>query len=789
MKKNWHLLRLLLFFVLAFLLSLSVLFYDQLSTFTFQSHRLTLKIFPFLIQGILFFFLLFGVWMGCSRAAANMHKILFPKAMDRDFLTYLPLLFLILLPLLLLFYLDADDLRTRTTIFFWSIFGSFLYLKTASLRPISREKNSTIKGIKERLSLLSIKKKLLILFAISLFVYNSGSVLLTSSGQTFAGDEPHYLIITQSLLADGDIDLENNYANKDYRKTMLAQVNIMPHTAPGTGGRYSFHSPGTSFLLVPFYALGSLFGGKSLVFFLRFGMSIFGALLGVQIFLYLFQEWKNEKLALGGWLIYSFSSPVFFYSLHIYPEIIIALFSLTVFRLLRFSSRLSKASMVFIGLLISCFIWFHAIKYVFILAPFLIYAVWILIRKYRARWHILYFLAPFFVLFFLHLLFQYFVYGSVSLLSVSIKGATTVQESFAYFKSILSDIPLHLKLETLAGYFFDQRDGLLLYAPVYFFAFLGCVEAMKRNLRSFLLILFLTSPYILNSALLTQRTSYAPQARPLVSVSWALAVFLGYFLAFNAKKIFSVLLSLFAFLSFVFVILLLKHPLALYQLTTTGVTERAGRLFLLLSNLHFFLPQYLPSFLKLDNSQWTPNYAWIGGLLLFIVLYMAVKKHDFQMKLSHHMIIAGVCLLTIFFWLVLYPRTVLLYPTDIKYPSGLKIRFYSLGRVAQMIGPGTFHLPRDNRPYIFHFTSWRKIEEFRLEFGSEEGIFDVELSLFDQNLFKGETDFEIKSLHLPSPPSYKFKNTRLYRLSIYLKRKAGVIAFSKPFLFKIIPQV
>lgn len=777
-----------LLFVLAFLISLSVLFYGQISIFTFQSHSLTLKIFPLLIRSSLFFLLLLGVWMGCSRIEVHLFELDFAKALSRNLLTYLPLLFLVLLPLLLLFYMDADDLLTRTKIFFWAILFSVLYLKVGSLWPFVRDKKSFTNGLRKRLSLLSSKKKLLLLFTISLFFYNTGSILLTSSGQTFAGDEPHYLIITQSILADGDFNLANNYANRDYTKTMLAQVHIEPHTAPGTRGRYSFHSPGTSLILLPFYALGSLFGGKSLVFFIRFGMSIFGALLGVQTFLYLFQEWKNEKLALGVWFIYCFSSPVFFYSLHIYPEIIIALFSLTAFRLLRFSSHLSKANLAFIGFLITCSIWFHAVKYVFILAPIFIYALWVLIRKYKIRWNMLYFLAPPFFLFLLHFLFQYFVYDSLSLFSVSIKGATTTQESLAYFKSILSDIPLRLRLETLAGYFFDQRDGLLPYAPVYFFAFLGSVELMRRNFRLFLLLLFLTAPYVLNSALLTQRTSYAPQARPLVPVSWALAVFLGYFLAYNAKKVFSIFLNLFALLGLIFVVLLLKNPLALYQLTTAGVTDRAGRLFVLLSNLQFFLPQYLPSYLKMDNSRWIPNSVWIGVSLFFIGIYIAVKKHDFQMKISHHLIIAGICILIIFFWLVLYPRTVLLYPTDTEFPSGEKIRFYSLGRVAQMIEPGIFHLPRDNRPYIFHFTSWRKIKEFRLDYGSKDGIFEVELRYFDQELLTGVTNFEIKTLRLPSPPVYKFRNTNLYRLSIYLKKKAGIIAFTNPFLFKILPQ-
>jgi len=787
MKKNQYLLRLLLLFILAFLISFSVLFYDQLSTLTFQSHMLTLKVFPLLIRSLLFFLLLLGVWLGCSRAEANLFEHDFGKALDRDMLTYLPLLFLVLLPFLLIFYLDADDLLTRSKIFFWSILSSLLYLKAVSFYLFLRDKRLFTSGIKEKLSLLPIKKKLLLLFAISLLVYNTGSVLLTSSGQTFAGDEPHYLIITQSILADGDFDLSNNYANRDYTKTMLAQVRIKPHTAPGTGGRYSFHSPGTSLLLLPFYTLGSLFGGKLLVFFIRFGMSVFGALLGVQIFLYLFQEWKNEKTALGGWFIYCFSSPVFFYSLHVYPEIIIALISIAVFRLLRFSPSFSKSILLVLGLLLSCIVWFHTIKYLFILIPFFIYSIWILLKTHNIGWRIAYFLAFPFLLTLLYFLFQYSLYESLSLSSVSWRGAMTPQESLSYLKFILSDIPFRIRWETLAGYFLDQKDGLLLYAPIFFFSFLGGVEMLRRNFRYFLLILFLGIPYVLNSAILTQRTGYAPQARPLVSISWILAILIVYFLVHNAKKTFFILFNIFVFIGLCLVILLLKNPLALYQLTTAGTIERSGRLFLLLSNLNFSLPKYLPSFLKIDNTTWIPNYAWIAGLLVFIGIYIAVKKHNFQMKLSHHLIITGICIFIIFFWLVLFPRTVLLFPTDIEYPSGEKIRFYSLGRVAQMIEPGIFHLPRDNRPYTFHFTSWRKIEEFRMDFGSKDGIFDVELSFFDHILYKGETTQAIETLRFSPPSSYQYKNSNLYRLRIFLKRKSGVIAFSKPFLFSILP--
>ncbi len=773
--------------IFAFLLSYAYFFLNQIAGFTIQSHSPVIRITSILLPGLLFLLLLFGFWKGYSFIFLRLFNLDRGEFLWADFLTYLPLIFLVLLPLLLKHYLDSADLLARTKIFLGSILLAILYLKAATLYTFREKKDFLLNHFIKRISSLSLNKKLGILFFASLILYNAGSAILTSSGQTFAGDEPHYLLISHSLLKDGDIDLLNNYANKDYQKIMLADVQIRSHTAPGTNRRYSFHSPGTSILLLPFYALGSLFKGRLSVLFIRLGMSLFGALLGLQVFLFIFQEWKKEKLALGIWILYSFSSPVFFYSLHVYPEIIIALLSLFVFRMLRFSSSFSKSKLVLIGLLLSCFIWFHAIKYVFIVVPLFVYSLWTLQKKYKTGWNILYFfLFPTFLTLF-YFLFQYTFYGSFSLAAVSWRGAMAPAESLEYFKTLITDIPFRFRWETLAGYFFDQRDGLLLYSPVYFFAFLGCVEMVRRNFRHFLLLFFLTAPYVMNSAFLTQRTGYAPQARPLVAVSWALAILISYFLIYNAKKIFAIFFHLSAFAGFCIVLLLLKNPLALYQLTTAGISERFGNLFLQLSNLHFFLPRYLPSFLKIDNSRWVSNYVWLAAVLLFMSLYILCKKHDFRMKISLHLANASIGILVLFFWLSLYPRTVLLYPQKTTFPAGQKIAFYSLGRVAQMEEPGKFLLPRDNRVYVFHFTSWQNLKELRLRFGSSEGVFDVEVDLFDKVLFKGETSHNIEVLQLPSPSFYRFKNTNLYRLSIHLKRMSGAIAFSKPFLFSIQP--
>jgi len=683
--------------------------------------------------------------------------------------------------------LSWDDLLSRFRLFSLAVLFSLLYLKFANLYLRGKENPTYFKNLANKFSSLSLKKKLILLFFAALILYNAGSALMISEGIAFSGDEPHYLLITHSLLKDGDLELANNYSNRDYTKYMLPYVKISPHFAPGTHDRYSFHSPGTSFLLFPFYAFGSLLEKKLLIFIVRFGMSIFGALLGLQIFLYALQEWKKERLALILWFLFCFTSPVFFYSIHVYPEIIIALFSLTIFRLLRFSKSFSKFSLLASGFLLSSFIWFHALKYILILVPLFLYSLWVLIKKHRIGWNLLYFLASPLFLSLIYFFLQYNLYGSFSLSSISWRGALTAQESLAYFKTIISDIPFRYRWETLAGYFFDQKDGLLLYAPIYFFAFLGLVELIRRKPRQLLIILFLTLPYILNSAFLTQRAGYAPQARPLVAVCWGLAILIGYFLAYNARKLFSCLFSLASFLSLLFVYLLLKNPLALYQLTTVGETERAGELFLQLSNLHFLLPQFLPSYIKIEDSACLPNYAWMGLLLLFVAAYLFIKKHTFYTKLSFHVIFSSLGISIFFIWIVLFPRMVLLYPKKTTFHSGEKITFFALGRVARMKEPGKFYLPEDKRPYIFYFTSWRKIKKFQIDFGSLEGDYYVEIRLFDLDLFQGKTAKEIRTINFPSPPLYRLKNKNLYRISIYLENKSDVSTADNPYIFSILP--
>ena len=761
----------------------------EIRRFSILSHAFRPAAVSLILWSLACFVALLTLWVLFTGISSRLYGFPREKILNLSLLTWLPLLFLSLMPFALRHYLTAGDLLNRTKLFGLAVAAAVIYLNAILVLRLRRWKGKTESRTAGRFAALPIKKKLALLFAVSLILFNAGSLILISRGISFGGDEPHYLLISHSLLHDGDIDLADNYAQRDYERYMGPGGPLAAHVVRGAkpGSELSFHSPGVSILLLPFYAAGSLFGGKTLLFFIRFGMSLFAALLGLQVFLFALHEWKKDNLALIVWALFAFTSPMYFYAIHVYPEIIVALLSFTAFRLLKHSAEISRSRWLALGLLLSLFMWFHAIKYLFILATLGLYALLVLAKKSRTRARWAYFLAPAALVTLAYLAFQYALYGSMNPSAVSWQGKMTGQESLGFARTLLFDIPFRSRLETLAGYFFCQKDGFLFYAPLYFFSFLGAVEMWRRKKKDLWLLLFIVSPYFLNQAFLTQRTGYAPQARPLVAVFWGMGILLGSYLAAERKRFFAPVFRGAVACSFLAVGLLLARPLNLYQETTVGSTERAGGLFSLLSNLHFQITNWLPSYIKVDEWRWWPNFIWPALLVVFIVAYALSKKSARVYLYSTHVIIVAAGLAVFFVGFVLYPRLVLTTPMTAAFPSGERVTFYSLSRVARMTGTGRFLLPEDNRPYHFLFTSTREIQKLRLEFGPEAGSYDTDLTAFDYSFYEGKGEREIRSLELVPPPRYRLKGVNLYWLTITLGRGEGVSTSRSPYVFNFMP--
>ena len=85
-----------------------------------------------------------------------------------------------------------------------------------------------------------------------------------TNGASITGDEPFYLLTTQSLLEDGDLDLRNQYDARSYEAFFDHPEGLWKQSMPSRDGRLlSPHNPGLSVLLVPGFALGGLTGAQA----------------------------------------------------------------------------------------------------------------------------------------------------------------------------------------------------------------------------------------------------------------------------------------------------------------------------------------------------------------------------------------------------------------------------------------------------------------------------------------------------------------------------------------------
>jgi hypothetical protein len=84
---------------------------------------------------------------------------------------------------------------------------------------------------------------------------------LTTHGKySTSGDEPHYLIVAESLWRDGDIDLRNNYRDNHGRRFGVDNLQPELHARDAPDGRFlSVHDIGLPVLLLPAYAAATSF--------------------------------------------------------------------------------------------------------------------------------------------------------------------------------------------------------------------------------------------------------------------------------------------------------------------------------------------------------------------------------------------------------------------------------------------------------------------------------------------------------------------------------------------------
>ena len=157
------------------------------------------------------------------------------------------------------------------------------------------------------------------LFLVLALAYVFSLGIRATNGASITGDEPFYLLTTQSLLEDGDLDLRNQYDARSYEAFFDHPDSLWKQSQPSRDGRLlSPHNPGLSVLVAPGFALGGLAGAQAQLMLIAATTMALAFVLAARLTGRRVVSWLA---ALGVGL----SAVAFVHSTEVYPEIPAAL--------------------------------------------------------------------------------------------------------------------------------------------------------------------------------------------------------------------------------------------------------------------------------------------------------------------------------------------------------------------------------------------------------------------------------------------------------------------------------
>lgn len=367
--------------------------------------------------------------------------------------------------------------------------------------------------------------------AVTIFLFTW--TLTTHGKYSVSGDEPHYLIIAESLRTDGDLDLANNYRQNDGRLFGHDQLTIGLHALPSRlGDVRSIHGIGVPVTILPVYVVAQRIGSVTSEDLLRrfrmdrglFVYSIVSlflialtscglALLAVGLSAIVAPRWAaGIAIALG------ISPPIVSHAFLIFPEVLALFVSCcTVWFITKHPAARDRRTLLVLALAMGLLPWCHQ-KYLVYSPALLLITAWVrrdvilgLTRTEIASIAAV-FAGPQLAL----MLWLRHEWGTPG-------GALTT--------GILTSAAIPLSLDTFRagalGLWFDRYSGLLAYAPL-FWMLPACWALTWR--RSLIYVLPLLALYIPAAAfVIGWWAGFSPAARylvpavPLMAIPVALA--------------------------------------------------------------------------------------------------------------------------------------------------------------------------------------------------------------------------------------------------------------------------
>lgn len=518
---------------------------------------------------------------------------------------------------------------------------------------------------------ISSKRLARLVFVISLSVYLLYSSGLIVPAQPFTGDEPHYLLIAESLLEDGDVNVYNNQRDKDYSAFYPGELES--HAYPGKKGDdhlYSRHFFALSVMIAPSYALGKTVvrwnaswsndpeaRRRILVFFARLPLCLSTALLGLLLFLLVLDLTDKRGLSVLVWAVFSFTSPLLFFSHLLYPEIPLGLLCLFVFRCCVFKKDRSFSKLLISGAAVALMPWF-GVKYL-PLAALLFGAVVFTMRSggnaagYWRKAAVLFLPAALSAGF--YLLFFWSIYGNFSPVSVY-TGVVPGLRLAAHSEKFLR-FPILRVLERSLGYLIDQKYGILVYSPFYLLGMAGLYFHSLRRRREASVLLVVLAGYWVFSANYYWG-GFCPPGRPVIPVLWIWALFLAAALKEEQTPFRKAVCSTTLLLSSWVTWAALKDPWILYHeefASELGGDLLYSKITRALSNSFVKFHSLFPSLKEPEVLNRMTLLLWAAALCIIIIAYVKSKAPAKPRTLSLKM--AGPLLLVFLLSLTLLTYT------------------------------------------------------------------------------------------------------------------------------------
>jgi hypothetical protein len=435
----------------------------------------------------------------------------------------------------------------------------------------------------------SLRPWLLVLLAATAL---AGLGLHYASRLRVSGDEPHYLLMAQSLWREGDLDLRDNFGRGDYLEYIPALP--APHYgAPRRDGRpFPAHSPGLSLLLAPFYALG----GRSACIVL---LAMAAAWLALECRALALGAAAEPDGASWAWAA-ALGPPVAFYAFHIYTEVPSALALALALRLLLSSPGLLGAGLA--AAAASALPWLH-VKMIPAAAALGVVGVLRLSGRSRA-------------------VFLLVAAAGAALLAGYYWWIFGEPTPLALYGGSVSGLGERPPVLGLAGLLLDRSFGLLPYAPLFLLALAGLPRLFSGERWPHLLV---------GLAVLAPLPSWrmwwggqCPPARFLVPLVPLLAVALALRLCGPARGLARWRWSL-AAIGPTLMLFAVSRPEAMLLLNRR---DRPTRLWDALSPEGGSVERYLPSLVSGEAAEVRVLLVWAAALALVLILDALARRDE-----------------------------------------------------------------------------------------------------------------------------------------------------------------